>query len=61
MTFLSNAPLLIVITLGEEMVMLELNNPHPASGSEQQTATTAAASRRVRLGSQSTRHLRARS
>jgi hypothetical protein len=57
----STAPLLIVITLGAVLVMLEPNTPHPVSGTAQQTATTAAPSRRVRLASQSTRHLRARS
>jgi hypothetical protein len=52
---------LIDITLGAVIVMLEPSNPHPVSGTAQQTATTAAPSRRVRLASQSTRHLRARS
>ena len=47
--------------LGAVIVMFELISPHPVSGTAQQTATTATPSRRVRLASQSTRHLRARS
>jgi hypothetical protein len=59
--FRSTAPLLIVITLGAVIVVLEPSSPHPVSGTAQQTAATAAPSRRVRFASQSTRHLRARS